>query len=113
MYVRNHVRSICTCLNSVLSDHLALLFVNQGKMIGWVWNGYNTEARKCCPPTLTVLNPIEAEKATAGTDISNLVLKANLSYIKVCRQQDSSPNNWLTMYCFDHLFISHTSWPSR
>lgn len=49
--------------------------------------------RKCCPPTLAVLNPIEAEKATAGTDISNLVLKANLSYIKVCRQQDSSPDN--------------------
>lgn len=50
MYVRNHVRSICTCLNSVLYDHLALLFVNQGKMIGWVWNGYNTEAKEMLSP---------------------------------------------------------------
>lgn len=51
MYVRNHVRSICTCLNCVLYDHLALLFVNQGKkMIGWVWNGYNTETKEMLSP---------------------------------------------------------------
>lgn len=38
MYVRNHVRSICTCLNSVLYDHLALLFVNQGSdWVGLEW----------------------------------------------------------------------------
>lgn len=64
-----------------------------------VWHGYaiyrqtlQQKHRKYCRPTLAVLNPIDAAKATAGADISYLVLKTNLSYIKVCRQQDSHPN---------------------